>query len=81
MAREFGPRNIHVAHLVIDGRVDTAPARAANTASDGPQAELLAEPDRLMRPDSVAAVYWSLHQQTRDAWTFEADLRPFAEAW
>ena len=80
MARELGPRNIHVAHLVIDAGVDTAWVRARIGAADG-GAERLAEPDRLMQPRSIADVYWRLHQQTRDAWTFEADLRPFAEQW
>jgi NAD(P)-dependent dehydrogenase (short-subunit alcohol dehydrogenase family) len=80
MARELGPQNIHVAHLVIDAVVDTAWARE-RIGRDGAGAGRLAEPDRLLRPDSVAAAYWHLHQQTRDAWTFEADLRPFAEQW
>ena len=80
MARELGPRNIHVAHLVIDAGVDTAWVRARIGAGAG-GAERLAEPDRLMQPRSIADAYWRLHQQTRDAWTFEADLRPFAEQW
>ena len=81
MARELGPQNIHVAHLVIDAGVDTSWVRDRITASAGPDAERLVEPDRLMRPASIAETYWRLHQQTRDAWTFEADLRPFAEQW
>lgn len=81
MARELGPRNIHVAHLVIDSGVDTAWVRDRITASEGAGAARLNAPDRLMNPDSIAAAYWALHQQTRDAWTFEADLRPFAEQW
>ncbi len=81
MARELGPQNIHVAHLVIDSGVDTAWVRERVTASSGPSDARLNEPDLLMRPDSIAAAYWNLHQQTRDAWTFETDLRPFAERW
>ena len=81
MARELGPRNIHVAHLVIDSGVDTAWVRERVTANSGPGDARLNEPDLLMRPDSIANAYWTLHQQTRDAWTFEADLRPFAERW
>jgi hypothetical protein len=34
-----------------------------------------------MRPESIADAYWQLHQQTRDAWTFELDLRPAGEKW
>ncbi|HET6181991.1 MAG TPA: SDR family NAD(P)-dependent oxidoreductase [Acetobacteraceae bacterium] len=81
MARELGPRNIHVAHLVIDSGVDTAWVRARIAERSGPDAERLRAPDRLMQPASIAAAYWALHCQTRDAWTFEADLRPYAEPW
>ena len=80
MARELGPRNIHVAHLVIDAGVDTAWVRERIGAGDSADAARL-EPDRLTQPHSIADAYWNLHQQTRDAWTFEADLRPFAEPW
>jgi NAD(P)-dependent dehydrogenase (short-subunit alcohol dehydrogenase family) len=81
MARELGPRNIHVAHLVIDAGVDTAWVRQRIGERGGPGEARLYEPDRLMRPESIAAAYWQLHQQTRDAWTFEADLRPSEEQW
>jgi hypothetical protein len=81
MARELGPRNIHVAHLVIDAGVNTAWVRQRITERDGPDSTRLKEPDRLMRPESIAETYWHLHQQPRDAWTFETDLRPSAEQW
>ncbi|MGA9867066.1 MAG: SDR family oxidoreductase, partial [Acetobacteraceae bacterium] len=81
MARELGPKGIHVAHLVIDSGVNTAWVRERITASEGAGAVRLNEPDRLMRPESIAETYWRLHTQTRDAWTFETDLRPFAEQW
>ena len=81
MARELGPRGIHVAHLVIDAGVDTAWVRERIAGRGGADAARLHEPDRLMRPESIAAAYWHLHQQTRDAWTFETDLRPSAEQW
>lgn len=79
MARELGPQNIHVAHVVIDAGVDTEFVRARIAASNRP--ERLTEPDRLMNPRSIAETYWHLHHQTRDAWTFETDLRPFGETW
>ncbi len=79
MARELGPQNIHVAHLVIDAGVDTAFVRARIAAGHSP--ERLTEPDRLMQPRSIAETYWHLHQQSRDAWTFETDLRPYGETW
>ena len=79
MARELGPQNIHVGHLVIDAGVDTAWVRERIASAGG--AERLDEPDGLMRPASIAETYWQWHQQSRDAWTFEADLRPFGELW
>jgi NAD(P)-dependent dehydrogenase (short-subunit alcohol dehydrogenase family) len=81
MSRELGPRNIHVAHLVIDAGVDTEWVRGRIAAAGGADANRLIEPDRLMRPESIADAYWHLHTQTRDAWSFETDLRPFAESW
>ncbi len=81
MARELGPKNIHVAHLVIDSGVDTAFVRDRIAAARGPEALEQLAPDTLMDPVSIAEAYWRLHQQTRDAWTFELDLRPFGETW
>ena len=80
MARELGPQNIHVAHLVIDSGVDTAWVRERIRARGEDAAERL-EPDRLMNPASIAETYWQLHQQPRDAWTHELDLRPSRETW
>ena len=81
MARELGPRNIHVAHLIIDAGVDTAFVRERIAQARGEAALETLAPDTLMDPASIAEAYWMLHQQTRDAWTFELDLRPFAESW
>jgi hypothetical protein len=81
MARELGPKNIHVAHLIIDAGVDTAFVRERIKARAGEQALANLKPDQLMHPESVANVYWALHTQTRDAWTFELDLRPYGETW
>jgi len=80
-ARELGPRNIHVAHLVIDAGVDTAWVRERIAERGGPDAVAQLRPDTLMRPEAVADAYWHLHQQPRDAWTFELEIRPFAEPW
>ncbi|MBU2289324.1 MAG: SDR family NAD(P)-dependent oxidoreductase [Gammaproteobacteria bacterium] len=81
MARELGPKNIHVAHLVIDAGVDTAWVRERIAEARGPMAaEALAE-DTLIDPASIAEAYWQLHRQPRDAWTHELDLRPFRETW
>lgn len=79
MARELGPQNIHVAHLVIDSGVDTAWVRERREQMWGKDA--LDNPDLLMPPASVAASYWQLYQQPRSAWTFEMEIRPFGEKW
>src|SRR5665213_538669 len=81
MARELGPQNIHVAHLVIDSGVDTAFVRGRIAAAQGREAADKIEPGRLMEPTSIAEAYWVLHQQSRDGWTHELDLRHYAETW
>ncbi|MGZ6008519.1 MAG: SDR family NAD(P)-dependent oxidoreductase [Rhizomicrobium sp.] len=81
MARELGPQNIHVAHLIIDAGVDTAFVRDRIKARGGDAALTNLQPDQLMNPDSIARAYWYLHTQERDAWTFELDVRPYSESW
>ncbi len=81
MARELGPQNIHVAHLIIDAGVDTAFVRERIKVARGEEAISSLPEDVLMNPTSIANAYWMLHQQTRDAWTFELDLRPYGESW
>ena len=74
MARELGPRGIHVAHVVIDGAIDTEFIR-----SNFPERYALKEQDGILNPDHIAESYWMLHNQPRDAWTHELDLRPWME--
>lgn len=76
MARELGPKNIHVAHVVIDAAVDTA-----WIAANVPNAGQLKEQDGIVDPDALAANYVMLHDQPRNAWTFELDVRPWMERW
>ena len=76
MARELGPRNIHVAHVVVDGAIDTAFIR-----DNFPERYALKDQDGILKPEHIAENYWYLHQQPRDAWTFELDLRPYMERW
>jgi NAD(P)-dependent dehydrogenase (short-subunit alcohol dehydrogenase family) len=80
MARELGPKNIHVAHLVIDGGVDSEAIRKRMRARLGDAVDSLPA-DSLIRTSSIAEAYWSLHLQPRDAWTHELDLRPAIEKW
>lgn len=74
MARELGPEGIHVAHVVIDGVVDT-PWIRKNFAD---ALERL-PPDGICKPNQIAECYWQLSQQDRCAWTHELDLRPYSE--
>jgi NAD(P)-dependent dehydrogenase (short-subunit alcohol dehydrogenase family) len=70
LAREFGPKNIHVAHFVIDGgirRPDGDP-RAHGRGADG-----------MLDPDAIAETYMAVYRQHRSAWSFEVDLRPWVE--
>jgi NAD(P)-dependent dehydrogenase (short-subunit alcohol dehydrogenase family) len=80
-ARELGPRNIHVAHLIIDAGVDTEWVRSRIREREGQTALDKLEEGRLMRPEAVAEAYWQLYLQPRDAWTFELEIRPFGEKW
>ena len=77
MARELGPKGIHVAHLVIDSGVDTAWVRERRRE----RGQDSFGPDELVNPASIAETYWQLHLQPRDAWTHELDLRPYGEKW
>src|SRR5271168_3249519 len=81
MARELGPKRIHVAHLVIDAGVDTQFVRERIAAREGQAALDNLDPGRLMNPASVADAYWALYSQAPDAWTFEQEIRPFGEKW
>ncbi len=74
MARELGPLGVHVAHVVIDGAIDTAFIR-----DNFPQRYALKDQHGILNPDHIADQYWMLHQQPRDAWTHELDLRPWIE--
>jgi NAD(P)-dependent dehydrogenase (short-subunit alcohol dehydrogenase family) len=72
MARELGPRGIHVAHVIIDGQI-RMPRYEHLAAQRGP--------DALLEPDAIAAAYLELHRQARSAWTQELDLRPWVETF
>ena len=80
MARELGPKNIHVVHLIIDAAVDSDAIRARLKATSGIEAKDIA-PDSLTKTSSIAEAYWFAHQQAKDGWTHELDLRPAVEKW
>lgn len=77
LARELGPEGIHVAHVLVDGLAQTASTQARFPETF---AERLPQ-DALLKPEHIAQNYWHLFSQPRDAWTFELDLRPYAEEW
>jgi NAD(P)-dependent dehydrogenase (short-subunit alcohol dehydrogenase family) len=76
MAREMGPQGIHVAHIVIDGAIDTDFIREIAPALYARKDE-----DAILSPAAIAEEYWRLHTQHRSAWSFELDLRPWQETW
>ncbi|MDU8929900.1 SDR family oxidoreductase [Alisedimentitalea sp. MJ-SS2] len=76
MARELGPQNIHVAHVVIDGAIDSNFIR-----ENVPGVDDMRKGDTILNPDAIAANYVMLHNQPRCAWTHELDLRPWKEKW
>jgi NAD(P)-dependent dehydrogenase (short-subunit alcohol dehydrogenase family) len=79
MARELAPKNIHVAHLIIDGAIDSEAIHRRLGAATGTLPDML--PDSLIQTRSVAESYWALHNQSRDGWTHELDIRPYVERW
>jgi NAD(P)-dependent dehydrogenase (short-subunit alcohol dehydrogenase family) len=80
MARELGPKNIHVVHLIIDAGVDSEAIHQRMKAAKGIDASDI-PPDSLTKTSSIAEAYWFAHQQKRDGWTHELDLRPSVEKW
>ena len=80
MARELGPKNIHVAHLIMDGAVDSPEIHRRFMVDKGIDASTL-PPDSMTKTSSIAEIYWFLHGQPRDGWTHELDLRPSVEIW
>jgi NAD(P)-dependent dehydrogenase (short-subunit alcohol dehydrogenase family) len=76
MARELGPQNIHVAHTIIDGMIDSQFIR-----DNVPSVDQMRNDDAILAPDHIAQNYVMLHKQPRTAWTHELDLRPYTEKW
>ena len=74
LARELGPKGIHVAHTVIDGAIDHPWIK-----ENFPDIYKLKEVDGILNPDDIAEAYYNLHLQEKTAWTHELDLRPYME--
>jgi NAD(P)-dependent dehydrogenase (short-subunit alcohol dehydrogenase family) len=71
MARELAPKNIHVAHVVIDGGIASSYAKTEEDRAS----------DRFLDPDAIAQTYLHLHRQQRSAWTWEIEVRPWTETF
>ncbi len=69
LAREYQPAGVHVAHVILDGIIDTARSRDLHSL----------DPSNMMNPDHIAQAYWQLAQQPSSTWTLELDLRPSSE--
>ena len=74
LARELGPKGIHVAHTIIDGAIDHPWIK-----ENFPDIYKLKEVDGILNPDHIAEAYYNLHLQEKTAWTHELDLRPYME--
>tara|TARA_B100000212_G_scaffold334136_1_gene304442 strand:+ start:86 stop:781 length:696 start_codon:yes stop_codon:yes gene_type:complete len=70
LARELAPKNIHVAHFVIDGGISTGDADPRN---------INGEKDALLEPEAIADTYFQVLQQHRSAWSWEVEVRPWCE--
>jgi len=76
LAKDYGPKGVHVAHLVVDGVINGEMVQSYL----GEYLQSLGE-DGSLEPDSIAEAYWFMHTQPRNTWTFEMDVRPFKEHW
>lgn len=72
MAREFGPQGVHVAHVIVDGQINTPRVREMSPDR---------EENTMLSPDAIAETYWQLHTQDPTAWTLELDVRPSPESF
>ncbi|EAW13252.1 oxidoreductase, short chain dehydrogenase/reductase family [Aspergillus clavatus NRRL 1] len=71
LAREYGPKGVHVSHVIIDGVIDIPRTKAWTFEHE----------DAKLDPEAIAESYWHLHTQPRTTFGFELDLRPYVEKW
>ncbi|HEY1837855.1 MAG TPA: SDR family NAD(P)-dependent oxidoreductase [Rhizomicrobium sp.] len=74
IAREYGPQDIHVGHVIVDGGIE-----GDRLLSRMPQLKEQRGPDGMLNVDAIADAYWAMHIQQRSAWTLELDVRPWSE--
>lgn len=79
-AREYGPRGVHVAHVIVDGAIDGEKIRLG-FAERAEELEAMGQDDNMLDPDAIAETFWQLHLQPRSAWTHELDIRPWVETF
>jgi len=68
MARDLGPKGVHVAHINVDGVIDIPGSNFPGLKQED-----------MLKPDAIAETYWHLAHQDRSAWTMELEVRPFKE--
>lgn len=88
LAREFGPKGVHVSHAIIDGIIDTE--KTKGYSQDVPDSKIdpnwvsvCSQSESCLCTDhsKIAESYWFLHTQPRTSFTHELDLRPYSETW
>ncbi len=77
-AREYGPKGVHVAHIIVDGAIDGEKIRQG-FAESAEELDAMDQQDNMLDPDAIAETFWQVHAQPRSAWTHELDLRPWTE--
>lgn len=76
MAKELGPKGIHVAHVIIDGMIESDAVKQRF-----PERTVAKGEDGMLDPAAIAETYYQMHAQPRSAWSWEIDLRPWSEQW
>ena len=75
LARELGPKNVHIAHFIIDGGI-ASPGRDLGQATPTSNTD-----DAMLEPDAIAETYMAVLNQHRSAWSLEVDVRPWKESF
>ncbi len=76
LAKEVGPKGIHISHIIIDGLIENN-----NTKKLFPEEFEKRPIDGILNPENIAELYWQIYLQPKNSWTFETDIRPYSEKW